>query len=170
MMDLSAIALPPSPAQAPVGDAYLKFRLTPQTAAMLSMKEVQEALILPTRRLTLMPNMPPCMVGLTNRRNRVAWVVDLPQLLDLPELDTSLQQYPIVMIQVGAVLLGLMVHQIDGLVWFKPEEIQTAIEPRAATLAMYLRGCALQQQEQQQEILLVLDAEAIVQSPALMAR
>jgi positive phototaxis protein PixI len=160
----SALSLPE---RSILGDAYLKFRLNPQTAAVISMRSVQEAIVLPARRLTPMPNVPAAMMGLMNRRSRVIWVVDLAQLLEISVLDPNVQQYQLMLIQVGAVPLGLAVQQVEGMVRFQADEIQSPIGQVSAALVPYLRGCALQQQEQKPEIVLVLDAEAIVQAPLL---
>jgi positive phototaxis protein PixI len=163
----SAIVLPSDQFTKPVGEAYLKFRLNAQTPAVFSMRSVQEAIVLSTRRLTPMPNMPAAMMGLMNRRSRVIWVVDLAQLLDLATLDGNVQQYTLILIQVGAVPLGLAVQQVEGMIRLHPDEIQSPVGQVSAALVPYLRGCALQQQEQKQEILLVLDTEAIIQAPIL---
>ncbi|WAL60461.1 chemotaxis protein CheW [Thermocoleostomius sinensis] len=149
------------------GDAYLRFELCPQTSAVLFMRYVQEAMILSARRLTPMPNMPPCMLGLMNRRSRVLWVVDLAQMLGLAILDTNAQQYSLVLIQVGAVSLGLAVQRVEGIAWIDPNQTQPPIGQVLPSLLPYLRGCAVQQQEHRQDILLMLDAEAIAQSPIL---
>jgi positive phototaxis protein PixI len=150
------------------GDAYLKFHLNRQTPAVFAMRYVQEALVLPARRLTPMPNMPAPMMGLMNRRSRVIWVVDLAQLLGLSVLDTtSTQQYTLILIQVGSVPLGLAVHQVEGITRLEADAIQSPIGQVTASLVPYLRGCILQQGEQKKEILLVLEGEAIVQSPVL---
>lgn len=153
----------PGRQQKPVGDAYLRFRLGQQTPAVFSMKHVQEALILPVHRLTPMPNMPACMLGLMNRRSRVMWVIDLAQLLGLPVLDTSVRQYSLVIIRVGSIPLGLGVQKIEGIAWLTAESIQPPPGQAPSSLLPYLRGCVLQQKE----ILLVLNAEAIVQSSIL---
>ena len=169
-MPNSALTLPPSlqpdlqqRQQKPVGDAYLKFRLGQQTPAVFSMKHVQEALILPAHRLTPMPNMPACLLGLMNRRSRVMWVVDLAQLLGLPVLDASARQYSLVIIRVGSVPLALGVQKIEGIAWLTAESIQPPPGQAPSSLLPYLRGCILQQKE----ILLVLNAEAVVQSSVL---
>ncbi|MBW4467703.1 MAG: chemotaxis protein CheW [Pegethrix bostrychoides GSE-TBD4-15B] len=161
----SAIALPPRPIQS-AGDAYLKFRLNAQTPAVFSMRSVQEAMVLPTRRLTPMPNLPPAMMGLMNRRSRVIWVVDLGQLLELSTLDFNAQQHSIILIQVGAVPLGLAVQQVEGMVRLDSSQIQSPIGQVSKALVPYLRGCALQPAEKP-EMLLILDTEAIIQAPVL---
>jgi len=160
MANSSALSLPQF-----AGDAYLRFRVG-QISALMSMKYVQETLILPNRRLTPMPNVSPCMVGLTNRRNRVMWVIDLAQLLGLSVLDISNEQYMLILMQVDSVTLGLAVHQVEGTTRLDTNTIQSPVGQVAASLLPYLRGYVLQQQ-QTQEILLVLDGEAIAQSPIL---
>ena len=168
-MKSSAIARSTQSLKAP-GDTYLKFHLSRQIPAVLSMRYIQEAMILPARRLTPMPNMPTPMMGLMNRRSRVVWVVDLAQLLGLAVFDAaSTQQYMLILIQVGSVPLGLAVHQVEGIVRLETAAIQSPVGQVSAALVPYLRGCLLQQQPQQQpqEVMLVLDAEAIAQSPIL---
>jgi positive phototaxis protein PixI len=166
-MNLSALALSSQRPQKTIGDVYLKFRLNHQISAVFSMKYVQEVLVLPARRLTPMPNMPASMLGLMNRRSRVMWVVDMAHMLGLSVLDVNVQQYTLVLIQIGAVPLGLAVQRVDGIIRLQPDDIQSPLGQVSTALVPYLRGCALQQQEQKQEMLLVLDAEAIVQSPIL---
>lgn len=148
------------------GDAYLRFELCANTPAVLIMRHVQEAMVLPSRRLTPMPNMPACMLGLMNRRSRVVWVVDLAQLLGVSRLDANLQHYHLVIVQVGAVTLGLAVQQVEGITWLDTGRIQSPGQV-LPSLVPYLKGCALQSREQTQEVLLVLDAESITQSSIL---
>jgi positive phototaxis protein PixI len=161
----AAIALPSRLTQ-PVGDSYLKFRLNAQTPAVFSMRSVQEAIVLPSRRLTPIPNVPSAMMGLMNRRSRVIWVVDLAQLLELSTLDFNAQQHSIILIQVGSIPLGLAVQDVEGMVRLEANQIQSPIGQVSTAMVPYLRGCALQQSEKP-EMLLVLDTEAIVQAPVL---
>jgi twitching motility protein PilI len=146
-----------------VGDTYLKFQLEQQIPVTLSMEQAQEVLIVPTGRITPMPNMPECVLGLLNRRNRVLWVIDLAQMLQLQPLDTNVQQYHIVIIRVGQVPLGLVVQEVKGVTRFTLDCIQSPMGLVTSGLTPYVRGCILQQKE----VILVLDAEAIVHSPIL---
>lgn len=166
-MNTSALVRSSSHSSRAAGEAFLRFELCPQTSAVLFMRYVQEAMILPARRLTPMPNMPACMLGLMNRRSRVVWVIDLAQMLGLSLLDANTQQYSLVQVQVGTIALGLAVQQVEGITWINPDQVQPPIGPVVPALAPYLRGCVVQQQEQKQEMLLVLDAETIAQSPIL---
>lgn len=166
-MNSSALAIPFTSTQKPAGDAYLKFQLDDRTQAVFSMRHVQEVLTLPARRLTPMPNMPASMLGLMNRRSRVLWLIDLAQILGLSVLDTNVQQYTLILIQVNAVSLGLAIQQVDGITRIHADAIQPLTGQVSPTLLPYVRGCALQQHDHKQEMLLVLDAEAVLQSPVL---
>ncbi|MBD3881034.1 purine-binding chemotaxis protein CheW [Phormidium tenue FACHB-886] len=166
---MTSSAIAPASSLHKAGETYLKFHLSRQIPAVLSMRYIQEAMILPSRRLTPMPNVPAPMMGLMNRRSRVIWVVDLAQLLGLAVFDAaSSQQYTLILIQVGSVPLGLAVYQVEGIMRLEADTIQSPVGQVSTTLLPYLRGCVLQQQTK--EVLLVLDAEAIAQSPVLQTR
>ncbi|HBL13416.1 MAG TPA: chemotaxis protein CheW [Cyanobacteria bacterium UBA11162] len=140
------------------GDSYLKFQFGQQTPAVLSMSQAQEVIVLPPSRLTPMPNMPPYVLGLINRRSRVLWVIDLQGMLNLPAVPTNVQQYNIIIIRSGLASLGLIVQSVEGVVRLTPDCIQSPHGHVSSDLVPYLRGCSLQERE----ILLVLDAEAIM--------
>ncbi|MGB3615444.1 MAG: chemotaxis protein CheW [Elainellaceae cyanobacterium] len=162
-MATSTLALPNRPHRA-AGNAHLKFYLTEDMPAIFAMRYIQEVVVLPTQRLTPMPNMHPAMLGLMNRRSRVLWVVDLARLIGLPHLDAMTQNYSLILIQVGHVALGLAVHHLDGMISFKKEDIQSPIGRVTTELIPYIRGCVLQNKE----ITMVLDVEAISQSPVFL--
>ncbi len=145
------------------GNTYIKLQLDGQTPAVMSMYYVQEVLIIPINRITPMPNMPKCVLGLLNRRNRVLWAIDLVQLLNLQPVDINAQQYHVVIIRVNQVPLALVVQEVKGITRFTPDCIQSTVEFITADITPYIDGCI----PQQQETLLVLNAEAIAHSPIL---
>lgn len=145
-----------------VGDIYVKIQLDKYTSAILSMDYVQEVLIVPISRISPMPNMPHCILGLLNRHNRVLWVIDLAQVLNL-SLDTNAQQYHIVIILVNQVSLALVVQEVKGVIRFTPDCIQSSIEQACSDITPYIHGWVVQAQE----TLMVLNAEAIAHSPRL---
>ncbi len=153
----------PKPHPNNLGDGYIKFQLNQQTAAILSMRHTQEAIIVPVESVTSMPNMPTCILGLMNWRSRIIWVVDLPRILNLESLDHRQRQYNVIVVRVESMLLGLVVQEIKGTAKFLPDEICSPVGQVASSLVPYLCGCVVQQQE----ILLVLDAQAIVHSSIL---
>jgi positive phototaxis protein PixI len=161
-MDSSQIAPPIEPENKQSFDSYLTFYLNDRTPALLLMEYVQEVIIIPQSRLTPMPNMPECVLGLLNRRSRILWVVNLAQLLNLNAPNSTTQQYQIVIIHVGQVKLGLVVQSAKGVAHFPSKSSQAPIE-LSGYLAPYVSGCIPQEQEN----LLVLDAKAIAHSPNL---
>jgi twitching motility protein PilI len=110
-----------------------------------------------------MPNMPPYVMGLLNRRSRVLWVIDLALMLGLPAVETNVQQYNLVIIGNGSSQFGVIVQAVEGVVRLTQTSIRSPLGQVSSSLVPYLRGCVLQEQE----ILLVLDAEAIMRSPLL---
>ncbi|MEM8503428.1 MAG: chemotaxis protein CheW [Cyanobacteria bacterium P01_D01_bin.1] len=142
-----------------VGEAYLKFQLAPRVPAVFAAKAVEEATVLPTAQVTSIPNMPPCMLGIVNRRNRVIWIANLVQLLGLAVPDRPRQQYSTVVVKAGS-SLGLMVEEINGIIHLPAETLKPVPAQVNPILVPYLRGCAVLDEQ----ILLVLDAEAVLQS------
>lgn len=161
-MNPSALALRsnqnPVPNKKNLGDSYLKFQFGQQTPAVLSMSRASEVIVLPVDRLTPMPNMPPFVMGLINRRSRVLWLVDLARMLNLPGVETNVQHYNVVIINNDSMSLGIIVQSVEGIVRFLPESIHSPLGQVSSALVPYLRGCILLSTE----ILLVLEAEAIL--------
>ncbi len=119
--------------------------------------------MLPTAQITPIPNMPACMLGIVNRRNRVIWIANLVRLLGLAVPDSPRQQYSIVVVKAGTSLglsLGLVVDEISGIIHLPAEALRPVPAQVNPILVPYLRGCAVQDEQ----ILLVLDAEAVLQS------
>ncbi len=159
----SALTLTSTRSQQATGEAHLKFELGRGIQATFLMKQVQEVLVLPPHRLTAMPIMPACLLGLTNRRSRVLWVMDLAKMLAIGALDPSPQQYDLVILRTHTMSVAVAVRQVEGILWVAPDGMQPPPPHMATHLVPYLRGCIVQSQD----ILLALDAEAIVQSPVL---
>ena len=162
------------------GATCLGFELNEQTPALFTMNQVQEIIVLPAQQITPMPNMPPCVLGLSTRRSRVLWLVDLAYMLLATPLPSNIRNYNVVIIRVAQrsqqqsmfissahnqVLLGLVVPTMRGVVHVAPELVQKPKGYFSPGLMPCLRGCLLQQDE----MLLVLDAEAIARSPMLQS-
>jgi positive phototaxis protein PixI len=147
--------------QKAVGDPFLKVQLTVQQSAVLPMAQAQEAIAIPSSRVTPMPNMPACVLGLLNHKSRVIWVVNLPQMLGLESQSLNVQRYNIAIIRSGKTPLGLVVPEIRGVIRFDPDAVQSIEGEVLPEQVPYLRGCL----PQEQEMLWVLDADAIVQAP-----
>ncbi|MEA5549448.1 chemotaxis protein CheW [Anabaena cylindrica UHCC 0172] len=157
-MTNSKLTLYYQPDKNSLSDSYLKFQLNQQTTAVLSIDYTQEAIIIPVESVTSMPNMPAFILGLMNWRSRIIWVIDLPKMFNLEGIDHPLRQYNIIVVKVESMLLGLVVQEIKGTAKFKADDIHSPVGQVATSLVPYLCGCV----EQKEEILLVLDAQNIV--------
>lgn len=154
--------VPKSKGKEPYTNSHLKFRLG-NYLALLPTHQVQEAITIPTSHLTAMPNMPPAMLGLINRRSQILWVTDLALLLGMPVAYPNSQHYNLVLLQVNRILVGLKVQEIDGIMSIPPAQICTPPAHIPVTLVPFLQGCFLQGND----VLLVLNAEAVIHAPAL---
>lgn len=159
----SSMSLVSGRSQKNLGEAYLKFELGQGIQAGLLMKQVQEVLVLPVRHLTPMPNLSTGILGLMHRRSHVLWVVDLALTLDVGMLDFTPQQYDIVIIKTDFASVAAAVRRVEGISWVLPDAIQPIPSHVTKGLLPYSRGCMLQPQE----IVFLLDGEAILQSPVL---
>ena len=142
---------------------YLRLTLGQNTHAALPMKNAQEVLRIKRDRITPIPNMSDCVFGLLNQRSRIFWVVDLSQLLEMQPIERSSQEYNLAIIRTLDAALGVIVPVIKGVTRFAIEDIQSPVGNVAPGLVPYLQGCVLEESH----ILLVLDAEAIVNAPVL---
>lgn len=142
--------------------SHLKFQLG-NFAALLPTHQILEAITVPAASLTPMPNMPPAMLGLINRRSQVLWVADLALLLGIPVVYPNSQQYDLVLLQLNQVLIGLRVQAINNILNLPPTEICVPPAHIPARLVPFLRGCCLQDRD----VLLVLSGEAILHASAL---
>jgi positive phototaxis protein PixI len=149
--------------QKAIGDPYLKVKLALRQSAVLPMAQAQEAIAIPATRITPMPNMSACMLGLLNHKSRVIWVADLSLLLGLSTKVLTTQTYNIAIIRSGKTPLGLVVPEIQGVVRLAVESVESPIGEVLPALVPYLRGCL----RQAEEMLWVLDPDAIVQSSLL---
>jgi positive phototaxis protein PixI len=125
------------------GDAYIKFQLTPEINALLSMAQVQESLIVEAEQITSLPNMPNSFVGMMNSRDRVFCVFDLAQLLALPSELINSRQYQVIVLQTisePSILIGFAVPQLQGIVRLPVDKIQSSLDDAPANLATVMAG------------------------------
>jgi positive phototaxis protein PixI len=142
---------------------FLRFRLDEQTTAVVPMSQTQEAMVIPVSRLSVMPNLAAPILGLFNRRSSLLWLVDLPEMLGLVPLDRHRQSYDTVLLKVAEIPLAIAVQEIIGVIRFDSADIESPIGSFNDAFTPYLRGWILQEQE----LVLVLDPEAIVDAKVL---
>lgn len=141
----------------------MRLQLDLQTSAVIPMLHTQEAIVLPAGRLSVVPNLPAPVMGLFNRRSSLLWLVDLPEILGLEPIDRHAHSYDIALLKVGQTPLAIAVRSIMGVVRFAKEEIASPIGSFNPAFTPYLSGWILRNQE----LVLVLDPEAIVNAKVL---
>ncbi|WP_019508935.1 chemotaxis protein CheW [Pleurocapsa sp. PCC 7319] len=162
----TTITPPPDSPEVQVTAPYLQIQLDSVTPALIPMQYAQEVLTLPSRRITPMPNLPDCLLGLLNQRSRIIWVADLGQMLGKKPINRNLQQYNLAIIRWQNIPLGLVVAQVKGVIRLVPELIESPAGNVAKSLVPYLHGVY----QRADTNWLVLTTEAIINSPLLHSR
>ena len=156
------------------GEPYLRFQLTAEMKALLSMEHVQESLLVPAGQITRLPNMPDHVMGLMSSRERVFCTLDLDRLLGLRSSSVYSRQYHVVVVRVPQcdsqqfsseqeLLLGIAVSRILGITRLISENLQLPIGDFSSNLKPYLRGYVVEKEER----LVVLDTQAITTASLL---
>ena len=119
-------------AKLPPGNPYVKFRLTSEITALISMTRVVESGIISAEIITPLPNMPKSVIGTMNSSDRVFCIFDLAQLLHLSSPLLHLRQYQIVVLDISKIIgreettyMGLAVQELQGLVRFEDRQIDS---------------------------------------------
>ena len=127
------------------GNPYIKFQLTSEITALMSMERVQETLIVEAGQITPLPSMPQSVIGIMNSRDRVFCVFDLPRLLTLPYSSLGERQYQIIVLQTNSetpIYLGLAVNNIQGIMRLTSEQISSSTDAVSPELIDYVSGAA----------------------------
>ncbi|NJR32632.1 MAG: hypothetical protein HC778_07190 [Chamaesiphon sp. CSU_1_12] len=76
-------SLPTKRSNRTTGEMFLRFQLDKQTCAVVPMLQTQEAIVLPAGRVSVIPNLPSCVMGLFNRRSNLLWLIESARILGL---------------------------------------------------------------------------------------
>lgn len=134
------------------GDTYIRFQLTSDMTALLSMEQVQESLIIEADKITPLPSMPESVIGIISARDRVFCLFDLAQLLAMSSQLVFPRQYQIIVVNISDLIasahqklyLGLAVEQILGITRITFAQINSAKDYFTSSLTPYLQGCVTQ--------------------------
>ncbi|MDJ0681356.1 MAG: chemotaxis protein CheW [Xenococcaceae cyanobacterium MO_167.B52] len=142
------------------GDAYIRFQLTSNMTALLSMKQVQESLMVEAEKITTLPTMPESVIGIMSSRDRVFCIFDLPQLLQLSSSLIVPRQYQIIVLKTNSeqpIYVGLAVTLLQGIVRLSTEKIKSSLDAFPSQIVPYLCGAA----QQQETMIPILDFNTI---------
>lgn len=142
----------------------LSFALTPTNPALLPAQECLEVFPIPTQQIVAIPDMPPAVMGVTNWRGEVLWLLDLAYWLgfgSVVELYPQQLTYNVLILSREKHHLGLVVAQVGQMFWCPLSQLQsppgTEMSP---TLTHCLRGYWLTEEH----LFLVLDGQGILQA------
>jgi len=116
--------------------------------------------VYPVRDLTVLPCVPPHVLGVINVRGRIVSVVDLKRFFELPEKGlTDLNKA--IIVSAAEMELGLLADAVVGLRRIPARDLQPSLPTLTEIRAEYLKGvCG--------DRLVVLDAEKILSDPKLV--
>ena len=129
------------------GRPYVRFKVSVDHEALLSMKWVEESLVIDSEKVTPLPAMPSALIGMMNSRDHVFCLWDLANLLQIPSSIKNPQEYQVLVLKSSSqvtqdnnkILLGLAVSQIEGILRLEEAEIQSA-DNILTTLQKYVLG------------------------------
>jgi positive phototaxis protein PixI len=146
------------------GEMFLRLQLDDRTTAVVPMLQIQEAIVLPVSRVSVLPNLPSPVIGLFNRRSSLFWLVDLPEIMGLEPIDRRhIRSYDLALLKVNDTSLAIAVRSILGVIRFEPAEISTTMTDLNPALIPYLSGWITREQAS----ILVLDPVAIINAQSL---
>jgi positive phototaxis protein PixI len=135
------------PQQAPSQQALLQFlrlQLPGNVQAMVQTQQLTEILSLNLSQVVPIADVNPAIMGVSNWRGEVLWILDLGRWLGLEPLYTQslrLGKLNVVIIQHLGKTLGLGVEQVEQMIWCDPSQIQTFLESDISPeLARCLQG------------------------------
>jgi purine-binding chemotaxis protein CheW len=110
--------------------------------------------------ITSVPNVPSWMLGVTNRRGDILSIVDFREFLELEPSSRETERMLVVRTVGDEVMTGLIIDQVNGMLYLEPDQIKAPAAPFEARAAQYLKGLC----EQKGELVAVLDLEMLLQS------
>ena len=130
------------------GDAYIKFQISSDITALLSMEQIQESLIVEANRITALPCKSESVIGMISSRDRVFCVFDLAQLLNLASELNNPRQYQIMVMQTDnelPIYVGLAVANLQGIIRLSKQQIQLSKDNVDANFIDYTSGTIQQE-------------------------
>lgn len=142
---------------------FLSFQLPAGLQAILPITQLTEVLRLAVSQIVPIPDVPPAIVGVCNWRGEVLWLADLGCLLNTPPLfgqEYHHSHHSVIVTQYQGTALGLLVSQVDRMVWCNPAQFQPIPASQAALQpSPHVQGYWLTPEGKP---LLVLNSESLV--------
>jgi len=133
---MSSITSATRQAAASVGDEYIAFRVGAQEFCVdiMLVREIRG-----WTPATVLPHAPPYVRGVINLRGSVLPIVDLAQRLSFARTEAT-QRHVIIVVQVGAQIVGLLVDSVSEILNHSAEAIQSMPEVATESVKCFVRG------------------------------
>ena len=145
---------------------FLSLNLGARDTAVISLQEITEVFQVSLADICGVPQMPSCVLGIYNWRGEMLWLVDLEEMLGYPPVlqgANFLSNMMAVVLEREGKYLGLLVRSLMDIEWLDTNEIKPpSAELFYPAMSPFLKGYFINSSE---EMVLSLDATAIIQSP-----
>ncbi len=152
---------------------FLRFKLIPNTTALLPIQQLTEVLTISTSQIVPIAHMPSWVMGVYNWRGEILWIIDLGHLVGLNpwnEQDNNTSVCTTIVLQAHAnqgrdtnikkLMLGLVVNLVEDIEWCNADLIQSPPPSTiTAELIPFLRGYCLASNG---DMLAIMDGLAIM--------
>ena len=155
------------------GDSYLRLRLNSELSALIDLNQVQESLVVPSREITTIPNVPEYVLGLMTSRGEVFLALDLAHMIGLPPEIINCRQYQVIVVKASLMgtaaniaseqsdnpgFLGLVVNRILGVSRIVSDNFESSKQDIPDPLMPFIQGSVKQQENQY----LLLDIKSLI--------
>lgn len=145
---------------------FLSFNLGVRDTAVISLHHVTEVVQISLTEICAVPQVPSCVLGIYNWRGDMLWLVDLDEMLGYPSLSPAgnfLSKMMAIVLEIEGKNLGLLVRQFMDIEWLDTNQLKApSADLFSPKMTPFLQGYFINNAE---EIMLNLDAVAILQSP-----
>jgi positive phototaxis protein PixI len=145
---------------------FLTFHLGAKDTAVISLATITEVLQVSLSEICGVPQMPSCVSGIYNWRGEMLWLIDLEEMLGYSVATAKnnlLSKVMAIVVQSEGKSLGLLVRQLMDIEWLDGNQIKPInIDLFPHEVTPFLEGYFINSQE---EMIISLDATAIIQSP-----
>jgi positive phototaxis protein PixI len=145
---------------------FLTLHLSAKDTAVISLEQITEVFQISLTDICGVPQMPSCVLGIYNWRGEMLWLVDLEEMLgygSILQAANSLSSLMAIVLEREGKHLGLLVRSLMDIESLDINQMKPAsAELFYPGMTPFLKGYFINSDE---EMLLNLDATAIIQSP-----
>ncbi|KZL51695.1 chemotaxis protein CheW [Nodularia spumigena] len=147
-------------------EKFLSLNLGTRDTAVISLHQITEVFQVSLADICGVPQMPSCVLGIYNWRGEMLWLVDLEEMLGYPPVlqgANFLSNLMAIVLEREGKYLGLLVRSLMDIESLDTNQIKPAsAELFYPAMSPFLKGYFINSAE---EMILNLDATAIIQSP-----